>query len=163
MDIFAHFLWSFALFSKRKDRWIAGLCGVLPDLLSFGPYFLWEINTHVLGKPDLNAIPGYVHAMYNLTHSFIPVLLVMLTIFLMTKKFYAPLLAWVLHIIIDIPTHTEKFFPTPFLWPFPTPYFSGINWGNKYFMIINYTALILVYVFYVIPNLKKLKKVKTKN
>jgi len=40
MDVLAHFFWAFAIFFRRKkERWLAGLFGVMPDLLSFGRIF----------------------------------------------------------------------------------------------------------------------------
>jgi hypothetical protein len=49
--------------------------------------------------------------------------------------------AWLLHILCDIPTHASSYFPTPFLWPFPTPYVNGIPWFTPWFMAMNYAAL----------------------
>src|SRR5207245_8936033 len=57
-----------------------------------------------------------------------------------------PLGAWGLHILCDIPTHSTRFFPTPFLWPFPTPYYNGTSWGNKTFMLANYAGIALTYL-----------------
>ncbi len=152
MDILAHGLWSYALFSKTKYKWQAALFGTLPDLISFGPHTLASIltfNSLPHSKPALSSISSYIFTMYNITHSLIPITLVALLVYLITKKFYLPFLAGYLHIFIDIPSHTTDFFPTPFLWPFPTPFFSGISWANPIFMIVNYSLLVLVYAFYV--------------
>ncbi len=160
MDILAHGLWSYALFSRTKYKWKAALFGTLPDILSFGPHTLASILTFNFphGKPALSSIPSYIFTMYNITHSLIPVSLVILAIYFVTRKFYVPFLAWYLHILIDIPSHTTDFFPTPYLWPLKTPFVSGISWGNKYFMLINYSCILLVYMFYVFQVHKKLIK-----
>jgi hypothetical protein len=50
-----------------------------------------------------------------------------------------------LHILCDIPTHTTSYFPTPFLWPFSTPFVNGIPWSTPWFMAANYTSLFLFY------------------
>lgn len=155
MDVFAHGLWSYAVFSKTKHRWLAALFGVLPDVLSFGPHFFWELGNHGFGRPSLASIPGYVFAMYNFTHSLIPVSLVLLVVYLLTRKVWLPLLAWLMHVLVDIPTHTAAFFPTPFLWPFETPFVSGVSWGNPVFMALNYGSLILVYALYVFRKEKR--------
>jgi len=55
------------------------------------------------------------------------------------------LLAWALHIVCDIPTHTTSYFPTPFLWPFPTPFVNGVSWAAPAFLAVNYACLIIVY------------------
>jgi hypothetical protein len=54
------------------------------------------------------------------------------------------LLGWVFHILIDIPTHTLRFFPTPFLWPISSYCASGISWANRWFLLANYSALAIV-------------------
>jgi hypothetical protein len=56
------------------------------------------------------------------------------------------MLGWALHILIDIPTHSLRFFATPFLWPLSDYRFNGISWGNRWFMLANYTALAIVYI-----------------
>jgi hypothetical protein len=52
---------------------------------------------------------------------------------------------WPLHIIMDIPTHSREFFPTPFLWPISDVTFNGISWATAWFMIANYSLLAIVF------------------
>ena len=62
MDIFAHGLWSFAIFHKKKYVWLATLFGVLPDLLSFGIIFVINLlngNLH-RGPPALSSLPEWL-------------------------------------------------------------------------------------------------------
>ena len=148
MDIFAHVLWSFAIFSKRSDVWWAVLFGVLPDLLSFGILFFMNLFTGNLqrGPPALSTLPKWLFTAYTLTHSLVLFAAVFLLVFLITKSWYWPLAAWAIHILIDIPTHSAKFFPTPFLWPISNYNFNGISWGTPWFMIINYISLSIVFV-----------------
>lgn len=58
--------------------------------------------------------------------------------------------AWAIHILIDIPTHSDKFFPTQFLWPLSNYKFYGIIWATPWFMIINYGALVIA--FFIVPH-----------
>ena len=148
MDIFAHVLWSFAIFSKRSDVWWAVLFGVLPDLLSFGILFFMNLFTGNLqrGPPALSTLPKWLFTAYTLTHSLVLFAAVFLLVFLITKSWYWPLAAWAIHILIDIPTHSAKFFPTPFLWPISNYNFNGISWGTPWFMVINYVSLAIVFV-----------------
>lgn len=149
MDIFAHGLWSFAIFHKRSDVWWAVLFGVLPDLLSFGILFFMNLFTGSLqrGPPALSTLPKWLFTAYTLTHSLVLFAAVFLLVFLITKSWYWPLAAWVIHILIDVPTHSTKFFPTPFLWPISNYNFNGISWGTPWFMIVNYISLVIVFVF----------------
>ena len=73
MDTFAHGLWSFAIFHKKKYVWLATLFGVLPDLLSFGIIFVINLlngNLH-RGPPALSSLPEWLFSAYNMTHSFV--------------------------------------------------------------------------------------------
>jgi len=147
MDILAHFLWTFGIFFKSKDRVKAGLMGIMPDLLSFGPHMIMSLifGTIAFGKPDINSIPNSVFVFYSITHSLIIFSLVMLLIYFFTKRVYWFVFGWLIHILIDIPSHSKEFFPTPFLWPLSDFTFNGISWGTPWFMIINYSTLVIVY------------------
>ena len=148
MDIFAHGLWTYAIFHKKKYRWLATLFGILPDVLSFGILFILNLanGNFQRGRPDINSLPKWLFASYNLTHSFVMFVFVFLIVYILTKKWFWPLTAWAIHILIDIPTHSFRFFPTPFLWPISNYMFDGISWGTSWFMLVNYSALIIVYI-----------------
>jgi hypothetical protein len=53
--------------------------------------------------------------------------------------------AWLLHIVCDIPTHVTSYFPTPFLWPLPTPFVDGVPWSTAWLMAANYAAMGIIY------------------
>jgi hypothetical protein len=151
MDIFAHFLWSYILFHRTKVVGRAVLFGILPDILSWGVYSAHRIlNGGAFGRPDMAAIPGWAFTLYGLTHSLIIFGLVCLVLWLTIKRIPIYLYAWLLHIAVDIPTHTKDFLPTPFLWPLSSFAFPGIRWSHPYFMIANYAAIILClgYIFW---------------
>ena len=147
MDTLAHGLWSYAIFHSKKYALLATLFGVLPDLLSFGILFVINLFSGKFhrGPPPLDTIPRWLFAAYNMTHSLIIFSAVFLVIFLITKSWYWPLLAWAIHILIDIPTHSFNFFPTPFLWPISNYKFDGISWATPWFMLINYGSLAIIY------------------
>lgn len=149
MDIFSHGLWAYALYFKSKYRFWAAFLAVLPDLISFGPYFVYRLITGGLHleKPNIENIPDYVFAGYNLGHSLVIFLIVIGVIYYITRSIPIAVGGWLSHILLDIPTHTTKFFPTPFLWPISDFKFNGISWGNPVFMIINYGLLFILYVY----------------
>jgi hypothetical protein len=51
------------------------------------------------------------------------------------------MLAWPLHILMDIPTHRAGRYGTPFLWPLTDYRFDGISWGQRWFMILNWSLI----------------------
>lgn len=160
MDIFAHFFWTYAVFHKTKKPWLSAFFGIIPDLLSFG--FLFASNFIFGGGIRLFSSSGpiskYVTESYNYTHSLIIFFGVLMIIYFLTKRFYVFLLGWPLHILLDIPTHTNKFFPTPFLFPISNYTFNGVSWSNNIFTLINYSALFLAYIFIFRNNIKKIYK-----
>lgn len=169
MDIFAHTAWTNAVFYKkyrldRLNRFIAVLFGIVPDLLSFAPVFIYGFFARK-GFMELvgsDAWPvRFASESYNYTHSIVIFLSVFILIslyrFLKRGQFgeriyktviYYPLFGWLLHILIDIPTHKD-FYETPFIFPLSDARFShGISWAHPTFMIINYSALALVYLIW---------------
>ena len=161
MDTLAHGLWAGFLAKgnekSKKESWITVLFGVLPDLLSFGWVFVLIFYQRIVLQKVLSFGPGAVASpaisfwtnhIYDYTHSLIIWGLVFGLVYLLTKKIYWPLYGWLLHILIDIPTHTLQFYPTPFLWPASNYRFSGISWGQGWFMALNYGSMLVVYLFF---------------
>jgi len=154
MDTLAHGLWGGAAFGQRDKAWKwAFLLGMCPDLFSFGPFILTHLGDigerwahHHMGPPDSHLIPAYVYHAYNVTHSLIIWCLLAAIAWKLFGRRAWPIGAWALHILCDIPTHSTRFFPTPYLWPLPTPFFNGHSWGNRTFMLSNYAGIALTYM-----------------
>jgi hypothetical protein len=164
VDIFAHSAWTGAIFYKKywndkKNLFLSVFFGILPDLASFSPVFLYSFFARkgfweLIGS---NAwVVRYASESYNYTHSIISFLAVLIVVLVIRKgKVYWPMFGWLLHILIDIPTH-HGFYETPFLFPLSGYRFSyGISWGHPVFMLINYSALIIVYLVIVLVSKKK--------
>lgn len=165
MDIISHGLWGGVAFGRqnRKQYWQAFFFGVAPDLFSFGIYTIASIlglgdpmRAQRVGQHDMSQIPQYVHILYNYTHSWVIFALVFVVVWLVLKKPFLIMLAWPLHILVDIPTHADTFFPTPFLWPLSDFHVNGINWGNPIIFFPNLTLLVVAYtVWYITWRRKK--------
>ncbi len=157
MDIFAHGLYGGAGFvnKSKKSFWLAVWWGLFPDLFAFGiffPLFVWKNGfhrPHVLATepPTLSGIPNYIHVLYSLSHSLIIFLGVFLIVWLIWKRPVYEMLAWGLHVVMDIPTHTSAFFPTPFLYPFSSFYLNGIAWGTPRVFFSYWGVLLAIYLF----------------
>jgi hypothetical protein len=154
MDIIAHGLWGGAPFSRQPWRkfFAAVLIGMTPDLLSFGIFHAmnpgWigrRLMGEISGPPALESLPPYLFHAYNITHSLVVWGAIFGLLWLVRKQPPWLLSAAILHVLCDIPTHTESYFPTPFLWPFPTPFVNGISWSTPWFMVTNYAALVTIY------------------
>ncbi len=184
MDVFAHTLWTNALFhfkynNQRRLRYLAAFFGVVPDLIGFAPLFIYLILSGRMFSRErfpfeaTNWTFGFAEQAYNFTHSlviFAATFLLVVAIgnlyrYFKSKPnykfwFFWPMLGWPLHILIDIPTHPD-FYHTPFL--FPLSDFrntQGVSWAHPTFMVINYSLLILAYVAIYIYQKKKYAKVE---
>ncbi|MET0516865.1 MAG: hypothetical protein ABW047_16235 [Nitrospiraceae bacterium] len=156
MDIVSHGLWGAITFGRksRSSFGMAFVIGLAPDLFSFG--ILWaaaalgfsEKPDFSHGTPPESTIPLYVHHLYNVTHSFVLFLLVFVLIRIVFKRPLWELAAWGLHVLVDIPTHSFTFFPTPFLWPLSDWKFDGWQWMTPTILVPNYVLLSLLYAWY---------------
>ncbi|MEI6581059.1 MAG: hypothetical protein WCO07_02710 [bacterium] len=174
MDIFAHALWASAGAKKLNDSlekkekpkisiyWSA-FWSIFPDIFAFGVPTMWSTVLVVLGGKSISEISHHgphlsagdptfnlASYLYQYSHSIIIFLIVFGIVWLIFKKPKLVMLGWLLHIILDIPSHSLQFFPTPFLFPISDYHFPyGIIWSNTWFMIINYSLLlvILMYLF----------------
>lgn len=163
MDIFAHMAWTNIVFYKKLKqeklkRFIAVLFGVVPDFVSFAPVFIYQFisQTNFMELVGENIwVVRYAEKSYQYTHSIIIFALAFVLVALIRKywfKFgsfvYWPMFGWLLHILIDIPTHTD-FFATPLLFPFSNYHFiNGISWAHPTFMLINYSVLATAYLIW---------------
>jgi hypothetical protein len=148
VDTFAHGLLSWLMFRKlpqNKQIWLSVFFGVMPDLFSWTIYLLYGLflgGGHFTGPPELSRIPPWVFTLYGVTHSLFVFGAVILLVFLLFKKVPVYLLAWGLHIAVDIPTHSREFLPTPFLWPVSEWQFPGLSWGTGWFFISYWCVLL---------------------
>ena len=134
---------------------------MFPDLFAFTIMFSWLIWGLAFGHLKFADLPGpqsvepspantlpifrFTRLLYGLSHSAVIFILVFALVWLMQKKPVWELGAWLLHIFIDVPTHTYRFYSTPFLWPISEWKFDGFSWGTPWFMVVNYSAIIIVY------------------
>ena len=169
MDVFAHGLWggaAFAAINKKikkplSMRWAAAF-SVFPDVFAFAPMFIWMFWSFASGSLSFADMPHpddlepaqqdtlfifqFTAQLYQLTHSIIVFFAVFAIAHFVLKRPVWEMGAWLLHIFIDIPTHSYQFYPTPFLWPLSGVMVDGISWGVPWFMVLNYTSLVAVYV-----------------
>jgi membrane-bound metal-dependent hydrolase YbcI (DUF457 family) len=86
--------------------------------------------------------------LYSISHSAVVFFAVFSIAFLIFRRPIWELGGWLFHILLDIPTHSYRFYPTPFLWPLSDWKFGGFSWATPWFLVLNYTAIIAVYLFH---------------
>ena len=160
MDILAHSLWTAGATIPLRRRFPARLSvgwsvfwGIFPDVFSFAVPAAIRIWWYVSGTthsllPDPHGPQhfNFVWPLYYASHSLIVFAAAFGIAWLIARRPVFEMLAWCLHILIDIPTH-QGFFALHFLWPFSSYGFSGIRWENPWFMAANYAALLLLYLW----------------
>ncbi len=127
--------------------------GIFPDVMGFGPGIaagLFVLLTQGSGTGPTHHMLPHVHLglpFYAAAHSLITFLTVFTVVSLLARRIVFPMLGWLLHILIDIPTHSEQFYATRFLWPFSDFHVDGIAWWTPWFWAATYAALAAVYIF----------------
>lgn len=153
MDVVSHGLWGSALLGRKDGKLFAAafVVSLLPDVFAEGVMFTLALAglpgmpdlSH--GHPDITAFPAWAQDFYNTTHSLIVFGLAFVAIWLARRKPPLLLLAWGLHVLIDIPTHSLRLFPTPFLWPVSSLKVDGIAWRSPVILVPNVLLLLVVY------------------
>src|SRR5215831_2414439 len=158
MDILAHALWTAgAALPVRRRLYLelslrqAIFWGVFPDVFSFAIpavvriwWYLSGTTSSLLPDPKGPQHFRFVWTLYYASHSFLVLGLVFGIAWLCAKRPVWELLAWSVHILIDIPTH-QGIFALHFLWPLSSYGLSGLRWESNWFLAANYTALVLLY------------------
>jgi hypothetical protein len=158
MEIIAHGLWAAAaaITANRtttvRVRVAWTVCWTaFPDVLAFGPSVAAGVFLRLTGGPNVatdgNVLP-HVHVglpLYQAGHS----LLVFLVVFgigsLLARRVLFEMFGWLLHILIDIPTHSFSYYATRFLWPVSDFRIDGVAWWTRWFWAATYGALLVVY------------------
>ena len=156
MDIFSHALWANIIFQQADPatRYTASALSAMPDLIPFVPSMLNKTHLKMwlsIRKESYDEVakkvPPWVYRIYDITHS-IPIWTAgFLIAWLVMGSIPWAAFGWLLHILIDIPTHPKNFFPTPFLWPLSNFRVTGINWAVPWFVIVNFGTLAVLYYF----------------
>jgi len=160
MDTFAHGLWAGAagIAANRKLGrsirlgWVL-FWGVFPDLFAFSIPFLlvtWHRvfgdesgPRHLFSSVMQEALPPFLqsHVLYRWSHSLVIFCLVFGILWYVARRPALTILAWPFHVLMDIPSHRAGRYGTPFLWPISSYKFDGVSWSQRWFMILNYSAI----------------------
>jgi hypothetical protein len=138
----------------------AAALGLLPDMAQALPVALWALM-----QPEaLDAFLGFVfatpatervlpprvgllsHHMHCALHSLVVVLAITLAAWRWRPALLVPLAGWWVHLALDIPTHSESYYPVPFLYPFTYWGFDGVAWTTPWLLAANYAALLAVFL-----------------
>jgi len=176
MDTFSHGFWAGTAYyainrklKKKLDTKLAVFWSVIPDLLSFGISFFWIIWSLINRTIDFSQMPrpdtvgpnhsifvsNIIQIFYNISHSLIIFLLISALVFLVSRRIVWEMGGWLIHVLMDIPTHSFPSYPTPIFWPVSNFKFNGYDWETPWFLILNF-ALVLTVALWI----RKKRKIK---
>lgn len=167
VDILSHGLWAgaAAVALRRRygasDRAVVGaiVMGVLPDVVHAVPVVAWSafqpdgwriIAAYSVAVPGAEPllpllVHGLSHHAHCAMHSIVVAIGVTALVARLKPALLFPLLGWWLHIAIDIPTHSNDYYPVPFLYPLTNKGFDGVAWTTPWLLGLNYVGLLAVY------------------
>ena len=132
MDLLTHTLLTRKLISKRLPVVMAGIG---PDIPWYFTYPVWVIiqgkTREALTTGEWPDPPGWIKTLHHASHSF-PVALAMASAVRIVVGQWPlkALAAWTLHIVVDIPTHSCRFWGPRFLWPISNVSVEGVPWAE---------------------------------
>ncbi len=125
------------------------LWGVLPDLVVFtvpAVVRIWRFLTGASktllpdgSRPHFDGVWG----LYNGTHNALVFAVCFAAVWLLLRKPPLEILAWALHILIDVFTQ-RGLFAVKFPWPVSPDHIDGIRWETPWLLAANFTALAAV-------------------
>ncbi|WP_374668406.1 hypothetical protein [Ramlibacter sp.] len=164
MDIVAHGLWvgmglaaaaRHRAIARRTAAWTVGLA-LAPDLVQMLPLLavalqpggLGVLKDFALAVPGAEpALPAWVamvsHHLHCTLHSAVVAAVVTGLSIWRLRAVWLPLWGWWSHIVIDVFTHSARFYPVPVLYPLSDAAFDGIAWNTPWFLLVNYLALLV--------------------
>jgi hypothetical protein len=136
--------------AARIGVWQTVWWAAFPDVLAFGPLVAAAAWLRLAGRFDASG--GFdrppVHIglpLYAAGHSLVIFLLVFGIVTALARRIVYEMLGWLLHILIDIPTHSYSYYATRFLWPASDFRVDGIPWWTPWFWTATYAALGVTY------------------
>ena len=132
MDPLTHLLTTRLLIGREPATLLAGIA---PDLAFYSTYPLWVLRNGrirtVLDGRTWPAPPPWMVQLHRAGHS-LPVAIGAAMLFRLRRGYWPQRLlgAYLLHLLIDIPTHTrDPWGPRP-LWPFSNIAYDGVGWAE---------------------------------
>ena len=149
MDTLSHALWGKGLFGYRGYGKLALFFGAMPDLSSFGLFFIIQIinGVYTPGAPKLETLPDWLFFNYDISHSFITSFACIIFVIFFNKQIAFTMLAWPFHILLDFPFHSKAYFPTKLFYPVSNLSFDGIPWSNPEIWFPNIAGIIILFIY----------------
>jgi hypothetical protein len=134
---------------------------VVPDIVPILPILAYAIVSprslqfavaYISATPGLEpALPDWlsvlIHHLHCTMHSVVILAAVSGVAWLTAPRVLLALLGWWSHVLIDVPTHSAAYYAVPLFYPISDRAFDGVAWTEPWFMVLNYAALVVMYVW----------------
>jgi hypothetical protein len=129
MDPLTHLLLTQKFVSSEPATISAGLAPDLPFYLTYPAWLIYRGQMRAAFRNnDWPQAPQWVYTLHHLFHSLPMLVLVTISNFLITGRWSSTAIAWGLHILIDIPTHSRRHWAPQFLWPLSPMTVDRLSW-----------------------------------
>jgi hypothetical protein len=165
MDTLAHGLWvglGLSAYSSRRPvtrhTAIATITiALIPDVVHVLPVAYWAVMGGDMSKviAYIMAIPGaepamadwardLSHHLHCAFHSGVIAGIASIAVWRSGPAMRIVMTGWWSHILIDVLTHSNDFYPSPVLYPLTYRGFDGLAWNTPGFAAANYAAILVV-------------------
>ena len=163
MDILAHALWAGVGVAAMARRWPTSLgqartavaLAALPDIGHLIPIAVWALLSggswqalrgYAFATPGAEpwlpaAVQAWSHTLHCMMHSAVIASVVTMLAWIRWRWLLTPLTGWWSHIVFDVFTHSNDYYPSPVLYPITERGLDGIAWPTPWFMALNYAML----------------------
>ena len=169
LDVIAHALWAGAagwVLRRRRGPRISGRMvgavvglAVAPDVVPMLPvvaegfsepaplqYLLAHIAARPGSEPSMSPLlHALSHHLHCALHSVVIAAVVTAMVWRWRAAWLPVLLGWWLHIALDVPTHSDDYYPVPVFYPFTYWGVDGVAWNTPWMLAANYLALAVAY------------------
>lgn len=156
METLSHFLWAATIIREPRLFPLVAIASNLPDFLGASPYWK-EIAGSIVRSVKKEGARGIISGIkngptpteshiknYRIFHSLLAWLFFSLILAIFFPSLLVLSLAYLSHILVDIPTHSGTF-ATRIFYPLSDFHFEGISWvDSKKVLVINFVLLILI-------------------
>jgi hypothetical protein len=138
MDPLTHLLITRKFVSPEPATLLAGLAPDVPFYLTYPAWVIYRGQLRVaFSNNEWPQAPQWMYTLHHLFHSLPMLLLVSAAGRLITGRWPLAGVAWGLHILIDIPTHSRRHWAPQFLWPFSPMTVDGLSWAEVVIPVIS--------------------------
>ncbi|NLG50655.1 MAG: hypothetical protein GX552_11140 [Chloroflexi bacterium] len=132
MDPFSHIALT-SLINRQPKVLLYGLLPDLPWYLLY-PVWLWRQRVNIrsaLREGAWPLPPSWIRQCHYAAHSLVALLLVAILCKPRARGDRRWAIAWLLHLLVDVPTHARDRMAPRLFWPFSDWAFDGLSWADS--------------------------------